>query len=52
MRNIIILTSFLVVMLIVAGCDGGEGTSGPSIGDVFIGGTSGLEISFLENIYH
>ena len=49
MRNIIILTSFLVVMLIVAGCDGGEGTSGPSIGDVFIGGTSGLEISFLEN---
>jgi len=49
MRNIALLISFLAVLLVAAGCQGGGDGGGPSSADAFIGGTSALNIKFLEN---
>src|SRR3989338_1295109 len=48
MRNITILLSFLGILLIAAGCQADKG-AGVSLGDAFVGGTSALKMSFVEN---
>ena len=48
MRNITILLSFLGILLIAAGCQADKG-AGVSPGDAFVGGTSAIKMSFVEN---
>ncbi len=48
MRNTALLISFVVLLLVIAGCKS-DGGSGASLTSAFVGGTTAMKISFLPN---